>query len=49
MPAGSLFVALNLVLSIVSAVVVFALAGHLLKVKATYEVFEKILKKIKKQ
>lgn len=47
-PGGSLFLLLNLMISIASAVLVFVLAGYFLKIKAVYEVFEKVLKRIKR-
>lgn len=47
-PAEGLFLLLNLIISILSAMVVFTLAGYLLKIKAVHEIFEKVLKRIKK-
>ena len=47
-PSGGVFLLLNLIMSIASAMVVFTLAGYLLKIKAVHEIFEKVLKKIKR-
>lgn len=47
-PTGSVFMLLNLIISIASALVVFTLTGYLLKIKAVHEIFEKVLKRIKR-
>ena len=47
-PTGSLYLFLNLVVSIMSALVVFTLTGYLFKIKAVHEIFEKVLVKIRR-
>lgn len=46
LPPGKLFLTINLALSIMSALVVFTLAGYIFKIKAVHEIYEKVLKKI---
>lgn len=47
-PTGNLFVLLNLVVSITLSLIIFSIAGYLLKIKAVREIFEKIIKKIRR-
>lgn len=46
-PPGKFYLFLNISASVLSALVVFTLAGYLLKIKAVHEIYEKVIKRIR--
>ena len=47
LPPGKLFLFVNISISVASALVVFTLAGYLLKIKAVHEIYEKVIRRFR--
>ena len=48
LPPGKLFLFVNISASVLSSLVVFTLAGYLLRIKAVHEIYEKVIKRVKR-